>query len=114
MADKRFSLGSADLPEGKGFRPSGDMVAILPSEKKDRTEAGIIYTERENHRYADGVVASIGPGLPDENGKIFPVEFKEGDRVLHDKHAGFHEMSGYILTRRQHIIAVLDDDAEIS
>ena len=113
MVDKRFSLGSVDMPEGKGFRPSGDMVAILPSEKKDRTEAGIIYTERENHRYADGVVASIGPGLPDENGKIFPAEFKEGDRVLHDKHAGFHEMGGYILTRRQHIIAVLDDDAEI-
>lgn len=113
MVDKRYSLGSVDLEEGQAFKPSGDMVAILPSKKKDRTEAGIIYTERENDRFADGVVVSIGPGQVDEKGNIFPVDFKEGDRVLHDKHAGFHEMGGYILTRRQHIIAILDDDVEI-
>ncbi len=113
MVDRTFSMGSVDLPEGTAFRPSGDMVVIQPTEKKGETEAGIIYTEKENHRYADGVVLSIGPGVPDENGKIFPTEFKEGDRVLHDKHAGFHEMGAFILTRRQHVVAILDDDVEI-
>ncbi len=113
MVDRTFSMGSVDLPEGTAFRPSGDMIVIKPTEKRDTTEAGIIYTERENHRYADGVVLSIGPGIPDENGKIFEVEYKEGDRVLHDKHAGFHEMGAFILTRRQHVVAILDDDVEI-
>jgi chaperonin GroES len=113
MVDKTFSMGSVGLVEGTAFRPSGDMIAIQPTERKGETEAGIIYNERENPRYGDGVVVSIGPGMPDENGKIFQVEYKEGDRVLHDKHAGFHEMGDYILTRRQHVIAILDDDAEI-
>ena len=100
MVDRTFSLGSVDLPEGTAFRPSGDYIVIKP-------------TERENHRFGDGVVLSIGPGIPDENGNVFEVEYKEGDRILHDKHAGFHEMGAFILTRRQHVVAILDDDAEI-
>ena len=113
MVDRTFSLGSVDLPEGTAFRPSGDYIVIKPTEKKNETEAGIIFTERENHRFGDGVVLSIGPGVPDENGNVFEVEYKEGDRVLHDKHAGFHEMGAFILTLRQHVVAILDDYAEI-
>ena len=113
MVDRTFSMGSIELPEGTAFRPSGDFIVIQPTEKKGETEAGIIYTEKENRRYGDGIVLSIGPGQPDENGKIFPTEYKEGDRVLHDKHAGFNEMGAFILTRRQHVVAILDDDVEI-
>jgi chaperonin GroES len=113
MIDRTYSMGKLDIEDGASFRPSGDMIVIQPKEKKGETEAGIIYNERENQRYGDGVVLSIGPGTPDDSGKIFPVEYKEGDRVLHDKHAGFHEMGALILTRRQHVIAILDDDVEI-
>ena len=113
MTDKRFALGSAKMKEGQAFTPIGDLVAIKPTPKKTETESGIIYNEREHHRFGDGVVISIAKGIPDDNGNYYPVDFKEGDRVLHDKHAGFNDMGEFILTRRQHIVAVIGDDVEI-
>ena len=80
---------------------------------KDRTEAGVFYQEREHERYHDGIVAVIGEGVPDESGKMFPVNFKVGDRVLVDKHAD-DNVNGAMMTRRQHVIAVLEDDVEIN
>ena len=113
MTDKRFALGGAKMKEGQSFTPIGDFVAIKPTPKKTETEAGIIYDEREHARFGDGVVISIAEGIPDDNGNYYPVDFKEGDRVLHDKHAGFHDIGEFILTRRQHIVAVIGDDVEI-
>jgi len=113
MVDKRYALGSAKIEDGQAFKPIGDMVAIKPTPKKTQTDAGIIYNEREHDRFGDGVVISIAEGIPDDNGNYYPVDFKEGDRILHDKHAGFHDMGPFILTRRQHIVAVIGDDVEI-
>ena len=113
MTDKRYAINSAELKEGQAFTPIGDMVAIKPTPRKTETEAGIIYNEREHDRFGDGVVISIAEGVPDAFGNYYPVDFKEGDRVLHDKHAGFNDMGEFILTRRQHIVAVIGDDVEI-
>ena len=113
MTDKRFALGSTKIKDGQSFTPIGDLVAIKPTPKKAETEAGIIYDEREHNRFGDGIVISIAEGTPDDNGNYYPVDFKEGDRVLHDKHAGFHDIGEFILTRRQHIVAVIGDDVEI-
>ena len=111
--DKRYSISSTKIKDGTSFKPIGDMVAIKPTPKKDATEAGIIYEEKEHNRFGDGVVISIAEGIQDEKGNYYPVDFKEGDRVLHDKHAGFHDIGEFILTRRQHIVAVIGDDVEI-
>tara|TARA_Y100000310_G_C20577844_1_gene761384 strand:+ start:983 stop:1324 length:342 start_codon:yes stop_codon:yes gene_type:complete len=111
--DKRYSLGSVKVEDGTPFKPIGDLVAIKPTPRKTETEEGIIYNEKEHDRFADGIVISIAEGIQDENGNYYPVDFKEGDRVLHDKHAGFHNVGDIILTRRQHIVAVIGDDVEI-
>ena len=112
--DRRYALSSVGLGDATSFTPIGDMVAIKPRKMEDTTESGIIYQEREHERFGDGIVLSIAEGVPDENGNCYPVEFKEGDRVLHDKHAGFHDLGEFIITRRQHIVAILEDDAELS
>ena len=107
-------LSSTTVDDIMKFKPLGDMVLIAPRKMKDRTEAGVFYQEREHERYHDGIVAVIGEGVPDESGKMFPVNFKVGDRVIVDKHAGWHNVNGAMMTRRQHVIAVLEDDVEIN
>tara|TARA_Y100000034_G_C6807917_1_gene362926 strand:- start:669 stop:1010 length:342 start_codon:yes stop_codon:yes gene_type:complete len=110
---KRIDHITVDLGEAQGFKPMGNLVAIQLTEKSDTTSAGVIYTEKENAVFGDGTVLSIGAGSPNDNGRIYPVDFKEGDRVLFDKTQGCSVVNGIVLTERENIVAVVDKDAEI-
>ena len=97
-----------------GFKPHGDNVVIEVCERKNQTSSGIIFEGREHPFYAKGKVMSIGPGVKDEKGNVFPAEFKEDDYVLYDKRGGVETYMGYLLIKVQSVIAIVDKDTEIS
>jgi chaperonin GroES len=97
-----------------GFKPHGDYVVIEASAKKDQTPSGIYIKPKDNPHYGKGQVVSIGAGILDEKGKIFPAEFKEGDYIVYDKRQGVEVVMGYALVKVQSIVAIVDKDTEIS
>tara|TARA_R110000824_G_scaffold157316_1_gene330742 strand:- start:152 stop:454 length:303 start_codon:yes stop_codon:yes gene_type:complete len=97
-----------------GFKPHGDCVIIELCKKKTETSAGVIYEDKKNIPWIKGKVLSIGQGMKDAKGNIFPVEFKVDDYVVFDKRNGVESYKGLAVVKVQSIVAIVDKDTEIS
>ena len=102
------------MNELKGFKPYGDCVMIELCQKKTETDAGIIYENKKNIPWIKGKVLSIGRGMKDEKGNVFPADFEVNDYVIFDKRNGVESYDGLAVVKVQSIVAIVDKDAEIS
>ena len=70
------------------FRPLHDRVVVRRIEEDDRTKGGIIIPDTAKEKPQQGEIVAVGPGAPDEKGKVQPLDVKPGDRVLFGKWSG--------------------------
>jgi chaperonin GroES len=70
------------------FRPLHDRVVVRRVESDEKTKGGIIIPDTAKEKPMEGEVVAVGPGGRDENGKIIPLDVKEGDRILFGKWSG--------------------------
>ena len=70
------------------FRPLHDRVVVRRLDSDEKTAGGIIIPDTAKEKPSEGMIVSVGPGGRDENGKLIPIDLKEGDRVLFGKWAG--------------------------
>ena len=70
------------------FRPLHDRVVVRRIEEGDRTKGGIIIPDTAKEKPQQGEIVAVGPGAPDEKGKVQPLDVKPGDRVLFGKWSG--------------------------
>ena len=70
------------------FRPLGDRVVVRRIKEDQKTAGGIIIPDTVAEKPQEGEVISVGPGAPDNNGKLVPTSVKAGDYVLFGKWSG--------------------------
>ena len=70
------------------FRPLHDRVVVRRVDSESKTAGGIIIPDTAKEKPSEGVVVSVGAGARDDNGKVVPLDVKEGDRVLFGKWSG--------------------------
>jgi len=70
------------------IKPVGDHVLVEPAEEKEVKKGGIIIPDTAKEKPTEGIVRAVGPGKRDDEGKLIPLEVKEGDRVLMTKYGG--------------------------
>ena len=70
------------------LKPLADRLIVEPIEQEEKTASGIILPETAKEKPQEGTVLAVGPGRKDEEGKLIPMDVKEGDRVLYAKYAG--------------------------
>jgi chaperonin GroES len=70
------------------FRPLHDRVVVRRLESEERTKGGIIIPDTAKEKPQEGEVIAAGPGARDENGKLAPLDVREGDRILFGKWSG--------------------------
>jgi chaperonin GroES len=70
------------------IKPLGDHVLVEPAEEKEVKKGGIIIPDTAKEKPTEGIVRAVGPGKKDDDGKLIPIEVKEGDRVLMTKYGG--------------------------
>tara|TARA_R100001082_G_C4309290_1_gene135997 strand:- start:299 stop:598 length:300 start_codon:yes stop_codon:yes gene_type:complete len=97
----------------KGFKPHGDKVVIELCEKKKEYEH-IIYEDKKNIPWIKGKVLSIGKGMMDSTGNVYPAEFKVDDYVVFDKTKGVETYEGLAIVDIRSVVMVVDKDTEIS
>ncbi|XP_068664144.1 10 kDa chaperonin, mitochondrial-like [Aristolochia californica] len=81
---------------------------IVPSSK---TSSGILLPEKTT-KLNSGKVVAAGPGVRDHDGKLIPVNFKEGDEVLLPDYGGTQVKLGekeFFLFRDEDILGTLHD-----
>jgi chaperonin GroES len=97
------------------FTPLHDQVLVRRIEEGETTRGGIIIPDSAKEKPQEGEVISAGKGKVNDQGKLMPVEVKEGDRILFRKYAGTEvKLDGedYIIMEEREILGVLSGAAK--
>jgi chaperonin GroES len=71
------------------FTPLHDKILVRRSEVEgEATRGGIIIPDSAKDKAYEGEVLAVGKGKSNEDGKVFPLDVKVGDRVLFGQYAG--------------------------
>jgi len=92
------------------IRPLGDHVLVTRSSEETKSAGGIIIPDTAQEKPQEGKVVAVGQGKRLEDGKIQPVDVKQGDRVLFGKYAGTEvsvDGQEHLLLREDDILGVL-------
>jgi chaperonin GroES len=68
--------------------PLRDRILIKRIGEEEKTKGGIIIPDTAKEKPMQGKVIAVGKGALDKDGKLIPLEVKEGDTVLFAKYAG--------------------------
>src|SRR3989475_13239152 len=68
--------------------PLHDRVLVRRLQEQETIKGGIIIPDTAKEKPQEGEVMAVGSGKRLEDGKVIPLEVKEGDRVLFGKYSG--------------------------
>lgn len=95
------------------IQPLSDHVLIEPLRQEEKTKSGILLPETaEKEKPEQGKVIAVGSGKKTEDGKVIPLEVKEGDVVLFTKYGPNEVKVGekeYLIAKEEDILAIIRD-----
>jgi len=97
------------------FTPLHDRILVRRIEEADTTRGGIILPDTAKEKPQEGEVISAGKGKISEEGKVRPLDVKEGDRILFGKYAGTEiKLDGedYIIMREEEVLGIITGAAK--
>ena len=93
------------------FTPLHDRILVRRLEEGETTRGGIIIPDSAKEKPQEGEVVSAGKGKISEEGKVRPLDVKEGDRILFGKYSGSEiKIDGqeYLILKEDEILGVLE------
>src|SRR5437016_14612033 len=97
------------------FTPLHDRILVRRVEEEGTTRGGIIIPDSAKDKPQEGEVISAGKGKINEEGKVRPLDVKEGDRILFGKYSGTEiKLDGedYIIMREEEVLGILSGAAK--
>lgn len=70
------------------IKPLFSNVLVRPVEAESKTASGIILPDSAKEKPQVGVVMAVGEGWHNNDGKVFPLQVKIGDKVMYKKWGG--------------------------
>ena len=70
------------------FTPLHDRILVRRLEEGETMRGGIIIPDSAKEKPQEGEVISVGKGKSNDEGKVFPLDVKAGDKVLFGKYSG--------------------------
>jgi chaperonin GroES len=105
MAGKHFEETAMSV------RPLQDRILVRRVEEQEKTKGGLIIPDAAKERPLIGNVIAVGTGKR-EDGKVIPLDVKQGDRVLFGKYSGTEikvEGVDHIILREDEILGVVEE-----
>ncbi len=92
-------------------RPLHDRVLVKRLEEAEQRVGGIIIPDTAKEKPQQGKVVAAGNGRRTDEGKLIPLDVKEGDTILFGKYAGTEiKVDGeeYLIIREEEVLGVLE------
>jgi chaperonin GroES len=92
------------------FTPLHDRILVRRVEEAETTRGGIIIPDSAKDKPQEGEVISAGKGKISEEGKVRPLDVKEGDRILFGKYSGTEiKLDGedFIIMREEEVLGII-------
>jgi|ERR1043165_9006263 chaperonin GroES len=95
-------------------RPLHDRIIVQRLEEGEQVVGGIIIPDTAKEKPQQGKVVAAGKGKVKEDGKVIPLDVKEGDTILFGKYSGQEiKIDGeeLLILREDEVLAVLEEVA---
>ena len=92
------------------FTPLHDRILVRRVEAEQKTSSGLYIPDSAKEKPQEGEVISVGKGKSNDEGKVFPLDVKAGDRVLFGKYSGTEiKLDGeeFLIMREEEILGIL-------
>jgi chaperonin GroES len=92
------------------FTPLHDRILVRRVEEAETVRGGIIIPDSAKEKPQEGEVIAVGKGKSNEEGKVFPLDVKAGDRVLFGKYSGTEiKIDGeeFLIMREEEVLGIL-------
>jgi chaperonin GroES len=93
-------------------RPLHDRIIVQRLEEGEQVVGGIIIPDTAKEKPQQGKVVAAGKGKAKDDGKVVPLDVKEGDTILFGKYSGQEiKLDGeeLLIMREDEVLAVLED-----
>jgi chaperonin GroES len=93
-------------------RPLHDRIIVERLEEGEQIVGGIIIPDTAKEKPQQGKVIAAGRGKSKDDGKVIPLDVKEGDTILFGKYSGQEikiDGGDYLIMREDEVLAVLED-----
>ena len=91
-------------------RPLHDRIIVQRLEEGEQKVGGIIIPDTAKEKPQQGKVIAVGKGKVEKDGKITPLDVKEGDTILFGKYSGQEiKLDGeeYLIMREEEVLGVI-------
>ena len=91
--------------------PLHDRILVRRVEESETTRGGIIIHDSAKDKPQEGEVITVGKGKSNDEGKVFPLDVKAGDRILFGKYAGTEiKIDGeeLLIMREEEVLGILE------
>ena len=92
------------------FRPLHDRVVVKRIDAEEKTKGGIIIPDSAKEKPQEGEVISVGKGKSNDEGKVFPLDVKAGDKILFGKYSGTEiKIDGeeFLIMREEEVLGIV-------
>lgn len=93
------------------IKPTFDYVLVRPLETELRTPSGIVIPDTAKEKPQVGEIMEVGPGHRNPDGKVLPMTFKKGQKVMYKKWGGNEvkvDNEEWLLIEEKDIMAIVD------
>ena len=115
--ETRAKLGGDHYPVAPAFECPAEQLLVGKGaivfrrvEEGETVRGGIIIPDSAKEKPQEGEVVSVGKGKSNDEGKVFPLDVKAGDRVLFGKYSGTEiKIDGeeFLIMREEEVIGIL-------
>jgi len=91
--------------------PLHDRIVVRRVEESETTRGGIIIPDTAKDKPQEGEVIAVGKGKSNDEGKVFPLAVKAGDRILFGKYSGTEiKIDGeeFLIMREEEVLGILE------
>jgi chaperonin GroES len=95
--------------------PLHDRILVRRVEEAETSRGGIIIPDSAKDKPQEGEVIAVGKGKSNDEGKVFPLAVKAGDRILFGKYAGTEiKIDGeeFLIMREEEVLGILEGAAK--
>ena len=93
------------------IKPLFDNILVKPEEQEKQTASGIILPETAKEKPQIGTVMAVGEGWHNDEGKVFPLVVKVGQKVMYKKWGGNEVKVGneeWMIVEQKDVLAVIE------
>jgi chaperonin GroES len=92
------------------FTPLHDRILVRRIEEGETARGGIIIPDSAKEKPQEGEVIAVGKGKSNDEGKVFPLDVKAGNRVLFGKYSGTEiKIDGeeFLIMREEEVLGII-------